>query len=142
LTGTLRKACPACGHQNRLNAQVCSQCGKAFSDAHPIKATITGGRQKWCPQCGAARRVGAKVCTQCGYRFHFTRLTSPIEQQPPPAVALPPDVHIPPPVVLPTDIGGEPAPYLSNDELDRLRGGGVYHPNVFIRLLSNVKKSI
>jgi DNA-directed RNA polymerase subunit RPC12/RpoP len=138
-TGMLRKTCPFCGHENRLRARVCSQCGKAFSGTHPIKTSIIGGRQKWCPQCGAARRPGAKVCTQCGHRFSFTRLTAPIVQPTPPAVTLPPDSTTPA-VKLPTDISGEPAPYLSSDELDRLRGGGAYHPNVFIRLLSTVNK--
>jgi DNA-directed RNA polymerase subunit RPC12/RpoP len=138
LTGTLRKNCPSCGHQNRLGAKVCSQCGKAFLGTHSI--SVIGGRQKWCPRCGTARGAGAKVCPQCGYHFRFTRLTTPIVQPKPSAVTLPPDTSAPPPVKLPVDIGGEPAPYLSSDELDRLRGGGVYHPNVFIRLLSRTNK--
>lgn len=130
-TGTLRKRCPTCGYDNRLRANVCSQCGHNFQVEKASKAPGKG--VKWCPQCGKKRNPTAKVCSQCGYHFEKTG-TAPIVQMPAPAIVAKP--RPPAPVKLPPDLKGEPAPYLSNDEINHLRKGGVYHSNVFVRLMS------
>ncbi len=136
-TGTLRKKCNKCGYENRLKARVCSQCGQPFKIEKAVNRPMAGA--KWCPKCGKARKAGAKVCSQCGYRFHPSQTGSaPIIQTAQPAITLAP--NNPPPVNLPPDLKGEPAPYLSSEEIDRLRHGGVYHSNVFVRLMYQMTK--
>jgi|GEM_PF-1025760 len=93
------KQCPHCGHENRLAAKICTNCGYAFPAAAlaqpfgvPLKKCPTCGHenrlsakvcsqcghvfhamlskgQKWCPECGTVNRLEAKVCTQCGHKF-------------------------------------------------------------------------
>ncbi len=131
--GTLRKACSACGHANRLTAQICSQCGHAFAGVRPGKMF----RKKWCPQCGAARRPGAKVCTQCGFRFKTAPAESPVNPAAKPPIVLPPtpDVLAPlPPQTSHAGLEGEPSPYVSSDELNRLRGAGPYSHSLVERM--------
>lgn len=142
-TGTLRKRCAKCGYENRLRARVCSQCGEPFRGALPADpaASVVATRQKWCPQCGTARPPDAKVCPQCGYHFRMPQKTEPIVQTPQPAVTLPDDAP-PPPVNLPPsiDLDGEPAPYISKEEFNRLRRSGIYQPNLLARLLDELRK--
>ncbi|HEX2906696.1 MAG TPA: zinc ribbon domain-containing protein [Phototrophicaceae bacterium] len=139
-TGTLRKTCPGCGHKNRVSAQVCSQCGRAFRSGTSVKVAATNRRPRWCPQCGTARRPSAKVCPQCGHKFYARSSQPPLTQTPPPAVTLLPDVFPAPPVDLPPTLTGEPSPFLSSDELDRLRQTGMYHPNILVRLYHRTRK--
>ncbi len=136
-TGTLRKRCSNCGHDNRLRANVCSACGHSFQVEKAAKAPTKG--VKWCPQCGKKRNLQAKVCNRCGYHFEKLKTgTAPLVQMPQPAIQAKPKP--PAPVKLPPDLKGEPAPYISSDEFDRLREGGVYHSNVFVRLLYQMSK--
>jgi ribosomal protein L37E len=128
----LRKYCTQCGTPNRIRARVCKQCGKAFRAAVPTK---------WCTQCGKPRRENAKVCSSCGYRFPTRRQpeeppVKPFADQPltlPPVfdelIPLPPEreagkVAVKPDATTPMS---EPAPFISNDELNQLRGKGLYN---------------
>lgn len=132
--GIVRKACSTCGHANRLTARVCSQCGHAFTVMRHVRLP---GIKKWCPQCGAPRRPAAKVCTQCGFRFKTAPAESPVMPAPRPAVNLPPPPSTPttlPPMRSRAGIEGEPSPYISNDDLNRLRGAGPYSPGLVGRL--------
>jgi hypothetical protein len=138
--GSLRKACSACGHTNRLTAQVCSQCGRAFAGVRPTKF-LRGKR--WCPQCGAARKPAAKVCKNCGFHFKIVPAESPVVPSAKPPITLPPDP--PTPVPLPprksrVGLEGEPSPYISSDELDRLRGSGPYSPSLVERMAHRLTK--
>lgn len=126
--GVLRKRCHACGYMNRLGAKVCSQCGAAFG------GKLLAPReqpQKWCPNCGARRRDGAKVCSFCGYRFK-------VPGEPPVVQAGTLSEPIAPGGVIsapkPPDLSGEPAPFLSEEELKRLRQVGEHRPGFFVRL--------
>jgi hypothetical protein len=51
-----------------------------------------------------------------------------------------PPVATPPPPAKPAprlpDLSGEPAPYLSNEELNQLRRAGSDHNDIFVRLLN------
>jgi class 3 adenylate cyclase/tetratricopeptide (TPR) repeat protein len=49
--------CPACGHQNRLGASYCGECGVPLS--HEIV----------CEGCGASNPAGQKFCNGCGQRL-------------------------------------------------------------------------
>ena len=136
-TGSLRKRCPNCSYQNRLRAKVCAHCGKVF----PVEkaAKRSSANAKWCPQCGAKHKPGAKVCSNCGYHFESTKPgTAPITQMPQPAITPKPTPT--PPVKLPPDLKGEPAPYLTSEQLNKLRQGEAYHANVFIRPLTQTIK--
>jgi len=130
--GILRKRCSLCGHMNRLGAKVCSQCGSAFQ-GHILSAP--NQRQKWCPQCGAKRRDTAKVCSRCGYRFKVPPMESPVIQSDTlgePIVSQKITTSTPEPKK--HDLSGEPAPYLSKDELERLRRVGTASPGTFVRI--------
>ncbi|MEO8609014.1 MAG: zinc ribbon domain-containing protein [Chloroflexota bacterium] len=131
--GTIRKACSACGHANRLTAQVCSQCGHAFAGLRPGKLL----RRKWCPQCGTERKLGAKVCTQCGFHFKTAPAEAPVVPAAKPPIVLPPTPDNPavlPPQKSHAGLEGEPSPFVSSDELDRLRGSGPYSPSLVERM--------
>jgi hypothetical protein len=142
---------------NRMGAKVCSQCGSKF---HP-KLITTRGRskpgalaaraqvQKWCPQCGAERREGAKVCSFCGYYFKDAAAPKPQRAEPPfeapitqasaqaePAIQ---NVATTPPEPKPRDLSGEPAPYITQEELERLRRMGGERPNTFVRLFKAIR---
>jgi ribosomal protein L40E len=141
--GVVRKTCANCNHANRLTARVCSQCGHHFSSLRPMKRLGSG--QKWCPQCGAARKPSAKVCNQCGFRFkpHTTR--PPIVGTVEPPVTLPPTFEarapLPPNRPSVTDsLSGVPSPYLSSDDLNRLRASGPYSPGLMARFLFQLNK--
>ncbi len=141
--GALRKRCAFCGHYNRLGAKTCSQCGSKFRGT--AEEMIPRSQvQKWCPQCGAPRREGAKVCSRCGYRYKTSPIEPPVVQSnelsekvipaekldpaPPPAVdSAPPKQR---------DLSGEPAPYLSDHELEHLRRMGSERRDVFVRLFN------
>jgi len=137
--GTLRKFCPHCGTENRIRARVCVQCGQPFRGVRPV---IKMNGQKWCPQCGKARRKQAKVCTNCGYRFKIVTEEAPVVPKTDPPIMLPPQFDAPPKLPPSTPpkrnvpLEGEPAPYLTSDEIDRIRGGGIYNPNFAARLIS------
>jgi DNA-directed RNA polymerase subunit RPC12/RpoP len=136
-TGMLRKRCSNCGAENRLSAKVCTSCGQAFSMEKALNRPTTTA--KWCPKCGTKRKPGAKVCTNCGYRFESQKPSAePIVQMPQPAITPKPPTT--PPVELPPDLKGEPAPYISDEQLNRLRQGTAYHSNVFVRLLYQMSK--
>jgi DNA-directed RNA polymerase subunit RPC12/RpoP len=136
-TSLLRKRCPECGYENRLRAKVCSNCGHAFQVERAAKSPTASA--KWCPKCGTERKPGAKVCSNCGYRFESGKTpTAPIVQMPQPAITPTPTPT--PPVKLPPDLKGEPAPFMSNEELNKLRQAEPYHSNVFVRLLQQVTK--
>ncbi len=131
-TGLLRKRCSNCGYENRLRAKVCSHCGKTF----PIEKVVNRPSipAKWCPRCGMKRKSGAKVCSRCGFHFEVGKPTAPpIVQMPQPAID--PQPVSPPPVKLPPDLKGEPAPFITNEQLNKLRQGTAYHSNVFVRML-------
>lgn len=136
-TGMLRKRCPNCDHENRLRAKVCSQCGQTFSVEKLVRRP--NATAKWCPRCGHKRKPEAKVCSNCGYHFETHKAnTAAIVQTPPPATNPKPAPQQP--VKLPPDLKGEPAPFLSDDQLNRLRQDGPYHSNVFVRLLNQMTK--
>ena len=136
-TGLLRKRCSNCGYENRLRAKVCSHCGQAFPVEKAAKRATA--EAKWCPKCGTKRKPGAKVCSQCGYHFELGKPgTAPIVQMPQPAIN--PKPTPPPPVKLPPDLKGEPAPFLTNEQLNQLRQGTAYHSNVFVRMLYQMTK--
>ncbi|MDX2159993.1 MAG: zinc ribbon domain-containing protein [bacterium] len=135
--GVLRKRCTTCGYFNRDSAKVCSQCGTEYrrvvvasrpvarstAPAQPPsgKAPNTTQRQL-CPQCGSSQRMEARVCTQCGHRFTaaerkpFTGdpISKRVQTSAPPPGA-------PRPVY---DVSGEPAPYVTAEQLERLRREG------------------
>ncbi len=136
-TGLLRKRCAACGYENRLRAKMCSHCGQAFPVEIAAKRASAGA--KWCPKCGAKRNTGAKVCSHCGHHFEIDKPnTAPIVQMPQPAIT--PKPAPPPPVKLPPDLKGEPAPFLTNEQLNQLRQGEAYHSNVFVRMVYKMTK--
>ncbi|MBI1279271.1 MAG: zinc-ribbon domain-containing protein [Anaerolineaceae bacterium] len=140
-TGVLRKRCPECGYENRLRAKVCSQCGHTFQVQKAPMRPVSSTKAKWCPKCGSKRRPNAKVCSQCGYRFEVDKASPtapPIVQMPQPAITQKPAQ--PPPVKLPPDLKGEPAPYITDEELNKLRQGTSYHSNVFVRMLYQMTK--
>lgn len=136
--GALRKFCTHCGAENRIRARVCVQCGQLFRGVRPI---IKVRGQKWCPQCGKPRRQQAKVCSNCGYRFKIIPQEAPIVPQTKPAITLPQQFDAPPalppdrPPKRPVPLEGEPAPYLTNDEINQIRGAGVYNQNLAARVL-------
>jgi hypothetical protein len=138
--GMVRKRCAHCGHLNRMGAKVCTNCGSAFSG---IAMISRGQAQKWCPQCGAPRRPTAKVCSQCGYHFKSTPIEPPLVHPNPKAVPIAPAQPVPPshPIrhARTPDIAGEPAPFLSDDELNRLRDVGNQNVDVFVRLFSALR---
>jgi DNA-directed RNA polymerase subunit RPC12/RpoP len=162
-SGVLRKRCSHCGFMNHMGAKVCSQCGSKFhSKLLTTRARAHNQRQKWCPQCGAQRHEGAKVCSYCGYRFKDIKIEPPVVQsnelsQPPivhsnaptePQVVLSNDLAEPvtihnvtsaPPEPKPIDLSGEPAPYISQDELERLRRMGGERPGTFLRLFKAIR---
>lgn len=133
---TPRKRCPECGHENRLGAKVCTQCGHIF-------LSMKSRGQKWCPRCGTVNKLEAKVCVNCGHRFRTVfRAPSapplpkedPITQPDPPAVELPPTFEgtrppllpkskptPPQPQATPNLLDGEPAPDLTDFDFDQLR---------------------
>ncbi len=140
--GEVRKRCAHCGQLNRIGAKVCNRCGSAFEG---VVMVSRGSSQKWCPRCGRERVPGAKECMQCGYRFKETPVEPPVTQseemgEEPVVLSTAPDATppVPAPIVkqrTPTaDLSGEPAPYLPDDELNRLRGMGSQHVDVFVRL--------
>jgi DNA-directed RNA polymerase subunit RPC12/RpoP len=138
-TSLLRKRCPECGYENRLRAKVCANCGHIFQVERAAKSPTASA--KWCPKCGTERKPGAKVCSNCGYRFDTKKTpTAPIVQMPQPAITPTPTPT--PPVKLPPDLKGEPAPFMSNEELNKLRDADAepYHSNVFVRLLQQMTK--
>jgi predicted amidophosphoribosyltransferase len=138
--GTVRKTCPKCNHPNRLSARVCSQCGYTFVSLRPAK--LLRGK-KWCPQCGVARRPSAKVCSQCGYHFKSVPAESPVIPAAKPGVTLPPAPDLPttlPPRKPHGGIEGEPSPYISSDELNRLRRAGPYSPSLVERMAHRLTK--
>ena len=154
--GMLRKRCAHCGFFNRMGAKICTRCGAAF------RGTVMESRsqrQKWCPQCGAPRKAGAKVCNQCGYRFKAEPVEPPLVQSndlgvpikvkpPEPPVKVTPRVTptaseppAQPASPKPTDLSGEPAPYLSPEELERLRQMGTDRRDVFVRLFKSLRET-
>jgi hypothetical protein len=52
--------CPACGHENKTDANFCVKCGAPRLEDAP-------GNKIYCPKCGAASPEGSKFCTACGY---------------------------------------------------------------------------
>lgn len=135
--GTVRKRCTHCGRLNRVGAKICAYCGSAFEG---VVMVSRGSAQKWCPRCGRERAPGAKVCTQCGYRFKQTPVEPPVVQTPElgeEPVTPTPTASLATPTTTRTptaDLSGEPAPYLPDEELNRLRGLGSQHVDVFVRL--------
>lgn len=153
----LRKFCTQCGTANRIRARVCMQCGKAFRSASP---TVV---QKWCPQCGKPRHTTtkalAKVCSNCGYRFR-TSVRTQSHPEPPVKPFADSPLTLPPlfdePIPLPPDeeprkvdpvstvddqhSSGEPAPFISSDELNQLRGKGVYNRRTTEQTLTRISK--
>ena len=130
--GVLRKRCTACGYMNRLGAKACSQCGKAFENR---VASLQDNSQKWCPDCGKQRNPGAKICSNCGYRFKAPADEKPIVQSETQAEPIKVRRTIStPPTPKPPDLRGEPAPYISPEELKRLREMGTQDPGLFVRL--------
>ncbi len=130
--GVLRKRCAACGHMNRLGAKTCSQCGKAFASG---VSSLQSGEQKWCPNCGKRRNGSAKVCSSCGYRFKTPAADKPIIQAETQAEPIKlRKTTSAPPTPKPPDLSGEPAPYISPEELKRLRELGTQDPGLFVRL--------
>lgn len=137
----LRKFCTQCGTANTIRARVCVQCGKAFHTP------------KWCPQCGKPRRSGAKVCSQCGYTFRrLVPVEPPVKPFVDAPITLPPQfeapIPLPPedepkpakpvPVASDLEASGEAAPYISNDELNQLRGKGVYNRKTAATTLTRI----
>lgn len=141
--GEVRKRCFNCGTFNRMNAKVCAQCGTTYPRLQLASKRRDG--QKWCPQCGAPRRATAKVCTQCGFRFKQNAIKEPpIGQSDELAEAIrrirkvddspliQSEVMADPVTQRGTagvnrkaprpaaDVAGEPAPYISPDELKRI----------------------
>ncbi len=140
-SGMLRKRCSHCGFMNQMGAKVCSQCGHKFhGKLLSTRARSHNLTQKWCPQCGAQRREGAKVCSYCGYRFKELKVEPPVVQSS--TLADPVTVHnvtSAPPEPKVRDLSGEPAPYVSQDELERLRQMGGERPGVFLRLFKAIR---
>lgn len=133
--GTLRKRCANCGTYNRHMAKICASCGQPY---RKIQVATRGQSQKWCPQCGSPRSLTAKVCTRCGFRFKPPLPGSagvfPVPQQSPlqqgevQAEAI--DQYLETSTPAPGarrpafDVDGEPAPYVSPDELKKLLSEG------------------
>jgi len=182
-SGVLRKRCSHCGYMNRMGAKVCSQCGSKFR----VKLLTTRGRiqaqnhaQKWCPQCGAQRNEGAKVCSFCGYHYKDIQvqpapvrpvvpkveppfeppvMQSSTQAEPTTIQAVTPEPSFEPPVMQSSvsepvtvhnvtsappepkapDLSGEPAPYITQEELERLRTMGGERPGVFLRLFKAIR---
>lgn len=127
--GEMRKRCDSCGHFNRMTANVCARCGTPY-----VKTQIAarGQRQKWCPQCGSPRKPTANVCARCGYRFVVKPGVPPIVQAD--------TLSAPKTVIEPPDIDGEPAPYLSPEELRKIRLGDRETADTFLNAMQKLLK--
>ncbi len=125
--GEMRKRCAQCGHYNRMNANVCTNCGTAYAK---VQIAARGHNQKWCPQCGSPRKTSAKVCPRCGFRF----ISKPAE----PAIVQSEALADPATVIEPPDLRGEPAPYISPDELREIRLGERVHTDLMMRVLQTL----
>ena|SRR5579859_6843402 len=111
-----RKHCPKCGHENRLAAKVCSNCGYAFpvtaqtktapSDLSPVSPSKT--RAKLCPECGTVCHLEAKVCPKCGHRFQTDFSGKPPAISEPPIVQMPSQGIVIPPEPSPPPVLPEP----------------------------------
>lgn len=136
-----RKRCLHCGHMNRFRANVCSNCGSMFQ---MLTMLSRGQSQRWCPQCGKARRPTAQVCSQCGYRFKTTPLEPPIIQSEALGDPIVDSTLISPnPVPHTPNLSGEPAPEISNEELNQLLRMNNDNGDLVVRLfrpLSSKKK--
>ncbi|MBK8030578.1 MAG: zinc ribbon domain-containing protein [Chloroflexi bacterium] len=64
MTDAAGKACPRCGHTNKLTAKNCTQCGAPF-----YLADVQGEMRKRCAACGHFNRLTANVCTRCGAAY-------------------------------------------------------------------------
>lgn len=125
--GEMRKRCATCGHFNRMTANVCTKCGTAYAK---VQIAARGHKQKWCPQCGSPRKATAKVCTRCGYRFVAKPSVAPIDQST--------TLTDPKTVIEPPDLDGEPAPYISQDELRKIRLGDRETADSFLRAMQDL----
>ncbi len=134
--GELRKRCHECGFYNLDRAKVCTRCGTSYP---AILMTSRGHVHKWCTQCGAIRRLTAKVCNRCGFHFTPPPLETPIQQSPALAEPLSQQIEAAPPpsgAARPAfDLSGEPAPYISPQEMQRLQRGGTTRTGRMMRLL-------
>jgi hypothetical protein len=139
--GTARKYCTQCGYPNRVLARVCVQCGHRFRGMRPTTPFVG---PKFCPQCGTKRRPMAKVCTHCGYHFRLRPVEPPVNPQAEDPITLPTqyeDVPAPlPPRTKSYDLEGEPAPYISDTELNQLRGAGLYQKNLLGRVVNRLTR--
>ena len=133
IDGRVRKRCQSCGYGNRIAAKVCSRCGSVFRGADMVSR---GSVQKWCPQCGRARRPGAKVCADCGYHFKAAPLETPIIQSAELADTPVTPSELEQTAVVPRLPVTEPAPYLSDDELNALRRTSIDQRDLFIRFFN------
>ena len=127
VAGEMRKRCASCGHFNRMTANVCTRCGAEYAK---VQIATRGHKQKWCPKCGSPRKTSAKVCPRCGYHFIAKPSEAPVVQS---------ETHTDPKKVIePPDIDGEPAPYISPDELRKIRLGERESADTFLRAMQNL----
>jgi hypothetical protein len=86
----------------------------------------------------------AKVCSHCGYHFKLRPIEPPVKPQAEDPVSLPiqyDDVPAPLPARSKSyDLEGEPAPYISNTELNQLRGAGLYQKNLLGRVVNRLTR--
>lgn len=125
--GELRKRCAKCGHYNRMTARACTQCGTRYTR---VQIAARTHQAKWCPRCGAARKPTAKACSRCGYRFAVKPTEAPVSQA---------NTSVEPKTVVePPPLNGEPAPYISPEELRELRLGDRAHADFLLRLMQAI----
>jgi uncharacterized OB-fold protein len=125
--GETRKRCASCGHYNRMNAKACTRCGTRYTK---VQIAGRGRPAKWCPRCGAQRKPSAKVCPRCGYRFVVQPSEAPVVQS---------NTSVEPKQVIePPSINGEPAPYISPEELRELRLGDRARTDFLIRVMQKI----
>jgi DNA-directed RNA polymerase subunit RPC12/RpoP len=148
--GEIRKRCPRCGVYNRESAKVCTNCGREYRTLQltsrgqrqkwcPQCGAPRHATAKVCARCGFRFKTGAAVEAPLQ---QSSLTTDPIPPQAAAKPAPPPEAPIKqsPLIAEPIsrrvtaapprrgaarpdfDLSGEPAPYISPEELDRIRG--------------------
>ena len=161
MTDAAGKACPRCGHTNKLTAKNCTQCGAPF-----YLADVQGEMRKRCAACGHFNRLTANVCTRCGAAYAKVQIAARGHKQkwcpqcgaprkmtakacsrcgyrfvirPAEAPVVQSDqLSEPKKVIAPPDIDGEPAPYIAPDELRKIRLGERESADTFLRAMQNL----
>jgi DNA-directed RNA polymerase subunit RPC12/RpoP len=143
-----QKWCPQCGAERHEGAKVCSFCGYHFKEVPapkpqpkqvepPFEAPITQSNSLSDAAIHTfASAPEAKVPLQPSEPPFEPPITQSSTNAEPITVH---NVTSAPPEPKAPDLSGEPAPYISKDELERLRRMGGERPGVFLRLFQAMR---